>query len=322
VQRAHPGDFWVNFLLAERLGPGEEAIAYYRAALAVRPDALAILTNLAIALEATGRLEEAGHLWARVLELAPESAITHFNVACYRQALGESELVVESTRTALRLDPAHPLAHGLLGHALLALGRFAEAVEALRVGAERLPAGSAEGRRVRADLAEAERLLAAEPRFDALLAGAEPADARERLALAPLARRAQRHALAARLYAEAFAAEPELAEEPGRAHRYAAACAAALASQGLGLEPPTPAARRTLRGEALQWLWGELAARAAELEGGARGAELATTLAGWESDPDLAGVRDPQVLAMLSEEERAECRALWSEVAVLRTAAR
>ncbi|HEX6884765.1 MAG TPA: protein kinase [Planctomycetota bacterium] len=322
VQRAHPGDFWVNFLLAERLGTGEEAIEYYRAALAVRPDALAILTNLAIALEAAGRLEEAGHLWERVLELAPDSAITHFNFACYQQVLGHAEQVVESTRTALRLDPAHPLAHGLLGHALLALGRFAEAVEALRVGAERLPAGTTEGRTVRADLAEAERLLAAEPRFLALLAGAEPADARERLTLAALASRAQRHALAARLHAEAFAAAPELAEEHGAGARHAAARAAALASQGRGLEPPASAERRAWRGEALQWLWAELAALSAELEGGAPGAEIAATLARWETDPDLAGLRDPEVLATLTTEEREECRALWSEVAALRIAAR
>jgi tetratricopeptide (TPR) repeat protein/tRNA A-37 threonylcarbamoyl transferase component Bud32 len=323
VQRAHPGDFWVNFDLGERLASGEEAIGYYRAALAVRPDALAICTNLAIALEHAGQDEEAGYLWQRTLELAPDSAITHYNVACFHQARLRADLAVVHAQRALQLDANHPLAHGVLGHALLELGHFQEAVAALQAASQRLPEGTLEGRAARAELAEAERMLALAPHCAAVLEGAaEPASAAERLQLARFAHRTGRHAAAAGLYAQAFAETPALAEQGG--HRYDAARAAARAGQGPGVDAGEPDDRTTWRGEALQWLWAELAARAAELEGGtpAVRASVAGALARWAADPDLAALRDPEDLTGMTEEEREECRSFWNEVAALREQAR
>ena len=323
VQRAHPDDFWVNFDLGERLAVGDEAIGYYRAALAVRPDALAICTNLAIALEHAGRDEEAGHLWQRTLELAPDSAVTHYNVACFHHARRRDEPAVVHAREALRLDASHPLAHAVLGDALLRLGRFQEAVEALRVARERQPDGTPGGSAARAELAEAERMLALEPLLAAVLAGeAQSVSAAERVELARLAHRTRRHATAAGIYARAFAEEPALSEQGG--HRYDAARAAARAGQGLGTDALEPKAQEAARREALQWLWAELAARAAELEAGppAARALVAGALAQWEADPDLAGLREPEELARLAEEEREECRSFWSEVAALREEAR
>ena len=44
-------------------------------------------------------------------------------------------------------------------------------------------------------------------------------------------------------------------------------------------------------------------------------------LRGWQTAPDLVGLRDPSALEQLSADERRECLALWSEVAaVLRQA--
>jgi hypothetical protein len=40
-------------------------------------------------------------------------------------------------------------------------------------------------------------------------------------------------------------------------------------------------------------------------------------LAGWRTDPDLAGLRDPGALARLSAEERKEWSFLWTEVEAL-----
>ena len=39
-------------------------------------------------------------------------------------------------------------------------------------------------------------------------------------------------------------------------------------------------------------------------------------LASWQTDPDLAGLRDAKSLADLPEPERAECLALWDRVAI------
>jgi hypothetical protein len=44
----------------------------------------------------------------------------------------------------------------------------------------------------------------------------------------------KRHAAAARLYADAFAAAPKLAADLNQQHRYNAACSAALAAAGQG----------------------------------------------------------------------------------------
>jgi hypothetical protein len=46
------------------------------------------------------------------------------------------------------------------------------------------------------------------------------------------------------------------------------------------------------------------------------------TLQHWQVDPDLAGVRDPGLLAQLPAEEQKEWRALWADVAALLRKAR
>ena len=46
AQERHSGDFWINFDLGNALDNGkkpEEAVGYYRAALAVRPGTVAVL---------------------------------------------------------------------------------------------------------------------------------------------------------------------------------------------------------------------------------------------------------------------------------------
>jgi hypothetical protein len=37
----------------------------------------------------------------------------------------------------------------------------------------------------------------------------------------------------------------------------------------------------------------------------------------WQTDPDLAGLRDPEPLAKLPESEQEACRKLWADVAAL-----
>jgi hypothetical protein len=39
------------------------------------------------------------------------------------------------------------------------------------------------------------------------------------------------------------------------------------------------------------------------------------TLGRWQTDAALAGIRDPEALALLPDEERDACRKLWTEVA-------
>ena len=133
------------------------------------------------------------------------------------------------------------------------------------------------------------------------------------------------HASSARLYAEALANDPKLADDRRTQHAYNAACAAALAGSGHGKDDPPPdeAARAKLRGQARDWLRAELSkwakfhgAGPAEMK-----AMIAQTLKHWKTDADLACIRDEKQLAKLSEKERAAFKQLWRDVDQLLTKA-
>jgi serine/threonine-protein kinase len=171
-------------------------------------------------------------------------------------------------------------------------------------------------------VAGAERLAALAARLPALLKGEDrPRDLAERLALAQMCYDAKRHATAARFWAEALAAEPKLGDDRAAQHRYNAACAAALAGAGQGTDDPRPddTARAELRGRARDWLKAELAAWAKVLDAGDAQARPSAqkTLQDWRAAAALAGVRDADALAKLSEAERSAWRSFWTEVDAL-----
>ena len=93
---------------------------------------------------------------------------------------------------------------------------------------------------------------------------AQPADAAERLDLAQMCQLPGKslNAAAVRFYTDAFAAEPKVADDLGAAHRYNAACAAALAGVGQGQDARDldDKGRARLRQRALDWLRADLAA--------------------------------------------------------------
>src|SRR5262249_31774589 len=130
-----------------------------------------------------------------------------------------------------------------------------------------------------------------------------------------------RHAAAARLYAEALAADPKAGDDPRDGLGYDAACAAALAGCGRGKDDPPPddAARARLRAQALKWPKHGRAARAQGPDSGdpQAGRVVAQALRRWRDDTDLAGVRDAAALAKLPESERAAWRSLWADVDAL-----
>jgi tetratricopeptide (TPR) repeat protein len=137
AQRRHPADFWVNFQLATelaRLRPPqwEEAVGFYRAALALRPGNAAVSLNLAVALHARGRLEEALAACRQAIKLQPDLAEAHLLLGRLLQGQGKLAEAVVAFRRALALEPGSAAGHMQLGAALAAQGRPAEAVAALR----------------------------------------------------------------------------------------------------------------------------------------------------------------------------------------------
>jgi serine/threonine-protein kinase len=130
----------------------------------------------------------------------------------------------------------------------------------------------------------------------------------------------QHYATAARVYAEALAATPKLTDDLRAGHRFNAARAAALAGCGrpdaAGLSEPE---RERLRRQARDWLRLDLAAWTRKVETGkaAERIQARRTLAPWQADPDLAGLRDAETLERLPPAERQHWQALWQEVAAL-----
>jgi hypothetical protein len=124
---------------------------------------------------------------------------------------------------------------------------------------------------------------------------------------------------AARLYTEAFAAQPGLADKIDSGHRYNAACAAALAGCKKGRDAARlkDNERVRLRQQALDWLKDDLRAWAQLLDAqpDKGGPTVARQLAHWLEDADFAGVRGQQALAKLPAAERQAWQKLWADVA-------
>jgi serine/threonine-protein kinase len=167
----------------------------------------------------------------------------------------------------------------------------------------------------------------------------QPQDNNERLALLGICESEALYRTVSRLCADAFAADPNLAErlttqclrraakESDKTNRvealnsecrYRAARCAALASCGLGKDSAKlSAAEQThWRRKALEWLRTDLVVFSKTLDSGLRAdrdiAKEILTL--WQSEPDLAGLREPARLKRLAEDERKGCLALWAEV--------
>jgi eukaryotic-like serine/threonine-protein kinase len=163
---------------------------------------------------------------------------------------------------------------------------------------------------------EAEALIL--PNLTAFLEGShQPRGNDERLALLGACEFWDRRTALASLYAAAFAADPNLAEDVRAGHRYQAACAAVVAGRGGGADGAglSEAERARWRKQAREWLRLDLAAWTKRLEtnGPTDRAELQKTLMRWPVNPDLAGLREPKSLDQMSLAEREDCLALWGE---------
>jgi Tfp pilus assembly protein PilF len=91
----------------ERKGRGQEAIAQYREAIALRADLADAHTNLAMALLATGATAEAIEHFRKAASLPPEDANSHFRLAVALERSGQRAEALSEYRRALELttDP-------------------------------------------------------------------------------------------------------------------------------------------------------------------------------------------------------------------------
>jgi serine/threonine-protein kinase len=167
---------------------------------------------------------------------------------------------------------------------------------------------------------EAEALIF--PKASAFFEGQyEPQDNIERLILLGECRFKNYTFRASQLYADAFAADPKLADAPRSDHFFNAARIAALAGSGQGEDVAGLGEedRLKLGNLARKWLRAELAVQSTlldrNLESHREG--VRRKVARWRSDAELASLREPIELNRLPPAEREECLALWDDVETL-----
>jgi tetratricopeptide (TPR) repeat protein len=315
---------WAHYNLGCALqdkGRLDEAIAEYREAIRLKQNHPSAHLNLGNALLAKGKADEAIAEYREAIRINKDDTEAHYDLGLGLQDKGRLDEAIAEYREAIRLKQDHPKAHVHLGLALQQQGKFREALEELRRGHE-LGSKDPRWRSPSAQwVRQCERLAELDGKLPRVLKGeAQPADAAERLELAQICQLPVRslNVAAVRFYTEAFAAEPKVADDLGAAHRYNAACAAALAGVGQGQDARDldDNARARLRQRALDWLRADLAACGRVVDSGPEQTRPLALgrLEHCLADPDFAGVREPQALARLPESERQAWQQLWANV--------
>jgi tetratricopeptide (TPR) repeat protein len=304
-------------------GDSDGAIREYKAALRIDPKDAHARRNLGAALlDGKRDWQAAIPEFQAALSINSNDVDAHYFLGNALMAKGDLGGAIREYRTTLRITPNYAEAHCNLGQALSYQGRFTDALAAYRSGHElgsrragwRYPSAT--------QVRETERLVELDSRLSKVLSGeVSPHDAAERINLASLCQQPykQLHAAAVRLYADAFAAEPKLADNLRSSRRYDAACSAALAACGEGRDTAKldEAERGRLRRQALEWLRADLSVWHRQLENDAAkaGNVVKQQMQHWLRDPDFNGVRDLAALAKLPEAEWKAWQTLWSDVA-------
>ena len=299
------------------------AIVEYHKAIDLDPKHAMTHNNLGNALSDKKDLDGAIAEYRKAIDLDPKNAYAHSNLGSALHVKQNLDGAIAEYQEALRLKEDFPEAHCNLGKAYRQQGRFADALTALKRGHELgsknpgWPHPSGQWVRI------VEQLIALDDKLAKFLKGeAEPTDAAELLALGQLCQQyKQQHSVAARFYADAFAADPQLAADLQQQHRYNAACCAALASAGKAEDAKNLPDKvvLTLRRQALRWLWADLAlyAKLAERDDPKVIEALREQLGHWQKDDDLVTVRGKDAMNRLPDDERGQWRQLWQDVAVV-----
>jgi superkiller protein 3 len=299
-------------------GQLDEAIACYQKVIQLDPRSTMAHINLGSTWKTKGKLGEAIASFEKGIQLDPKDARIHYNLGQVLADKGDLERAVKAYQKVVELDPKWPEAHCNLGGTLRDQGRFAAALASLRRGHDlgsKRPGWSYPS----ADwVKQCEQQLAVDGKLRAFLAGkGAPADAATQVQMAELAMQPY-HRLdltAVRLYRDAFARQRTLAD----VHRYNAARAATRAGTGQGKDASelVDSQRAEWRKQALNWLAADLAAHREQAKKAAGQPIVRERLTHWQTDKDLAGMRDEPSLARLPETEREAWRKLWGEVAAL-----
>jgi serine/threonine protein kinase/tetratricopeptide (TPR) repeat protein len=310
----------------------EEAVGYYRVALALRSDSPGIYHCLGSALLCTGDLEGAIGCYEAALRLEPHYAGVHQSLAIALDMNKNPDGAIREYRAALRIDSKLFTSHNNLGYHLYVKQQREEALREFQAAVAIAPnipqahAGLGLALHDKGDLEGAIREFEAVVAFWPVLAEAHSD-------LGALLCERGDWKSAVREYAEAFATWLKLSGHPPPGKLSAAARVAALASCGqsqaaLAVEHAHHPGvikdanrlgdqeRAGLRNQALEWLRADLKRWRRVLEKGpdTTRPRTAEEMQDWLEDPAFAGVRGEKALANLPAEEGPGWRQLWAEV--------
>jgi tetratricopeptide (TPR) repeat protein len=255
---------------------------------------------------------------ARIPEGTAGSIGLRDNLAIALMDKGDTEEAVKLFHENIRIWPNAAGVRLNLGAALIELGRFPEALEALRRGQQ---LANETGSRFRAPaerlVREAERLVELDRRLET--GKPDPAHAAEALELAEVCYCKQRYADAVGIYRRAFDQEPTAAADVDARYRYKAACAAALAAAGRGetTESLDTSRRAELRQQALTWLRADLDAWRQRAQDPKARPTVEAELRLWQRHPNLASLRDPAAVAQMPAGEQQTWQQFWADVYAL-----
>ncbi len=117
----------------------EEAVASGRRALQIKPDFAGGHNNLGVALQDLGRLAEAAASYRRALEIKPDFVEAYNNLGGVLKEQGLIEEALESYRRALEIKPDFSRAHSNMGVIMRELGQPEEELECYRLALESDP---------------------------------------------------------------------------------------------------------------------------------------------------------------------------------------
>ena len=148
AQRRNPNDFWLNHSLAVHFAEANppqwsEAIGFYRAALALRPESAGVLTNLGNALKGMNRLDEAIAVHEQSIRIQPDYAQAHNNLGTVLAEKGAPDAAITAFRKAISLRSENASFHYNLGTSLFKNGKPDEAVTVLREAIRLSPSAAA-----------------------------------------------------------------------------------------------------------------------------------------------------------------------------------